>query len=65
MKEQLTESQIKYIHNKMCNKYRPWECSKCPLEKLEGCKLGIQIDIVKEWARKNVSEDAPKARREQ
>ena len=53
---------IKYVHDRMCRKYRPWNCSKCPLEKWKGCKVGIMINEMKDWAKDNISEDVIKAK---
>lgn len=58
------ESMIKYAHQKMCNKFRPWECGKCPLKRFNGCQVGIMINEIKEWARKNISEDRLLAKKE-
>ena len=29
----MTEGQLKYIHDRMCKKYKPRDCDKCPLGK--------------------------------
>ena len=54
----MTEEQLKYIHDRMCAKYRPRNCDKCPLSKWRnGCQVGIMINVIKEWAKDNISED--------
>lgn len=54
------ETAIKYVHDRMCNKYKPWECKKCPLERWSGCQVEIMIDEVKEWANKNIPKEVIK-----
>ena len=51
------EAQIKYAATRVCNKYKPWNCCKCPLARWNVCNLGIMIDEVKEWANKNIPEE--------
>lgn len=51
----MTEEQLKYIHDRMCAKYRPRDCDKCPLGKWKnGCQVGIMINIMKDWAKDNI-----------
>ena len=56
------ETVINYVHDRVCRKYSPWECSKCPLEKWNGCKIGLMINDLKEWAEKNISKDVIEAK---
>lgn len=51
----MTEEHLKYIHDRMCAKYRPRDCDKCPLSKWRnGCQVGIMINIMKDWAKNNI-----------
>jgi hypothetical protein len=52
-----TENTIKYVHDRLCTKYRSWDCKKCPLERWDGCRIGLMLNELKDWAEKNISED--------
>ena len=58
-----TEGMIKYAHDRLCTKYRPWDCHKCPLEKWEGCRIGIMINELKEWGEKNILPEVLESKR--
>lgn len=57
-----TEKTLKYVYDRLCTKYKPRDCTLCPLEKYRGgCHLGLMIEALKEWAEKNISESVLKS----
>ena len=53
----MTEAQLRYIHDRMCKKYRPRDCNQCPLSKWKnGCHVGIMMNVMKDWAKDNIDE---------
>lgn len=57
------ENMIKYAHDRICAKYQPRECNKCPLERFNGCKVGIIINEIKAWSKDNIPEQRLLAKR--
>ena len=64
MKEMIwDEAMIRYATDRMCRKYSPRECHKCPLERWSECRVVIMIEEVKKWADSNIPEDVLEAKR--
>ena len=57
------ETMIKYAARRMCNKHQPRNCRGCKLKEKGGCRLGLLIDEVKEWAKQNIPQEVLEGRR--
>ena len=58
------ENMIRYAYDRICTKYRPRGCNKCPLERFNGCQVGIIINEIKEWSEANISESRVEGKRQ-